>query len=146
MNSALFTIFVQTLLPLCICVVLPIMVVWLWTRMKTRNNDKRAEIVLEALKKDNDIDAGKLVEALASPKKTALEVLHNRLMYGCRFSLVGIAILICSYASYLKFYDDGIWYNLLVVGSIVLAIGISFLVVYFVTRKSVTETSEQDKE
>lgn len=146
MNDALFTIFVQSLVPISVCVLLPVLVIWLWTRMKTNNNNKRSEVLLEAIRNNNNIDANKLAEVLEQDKKTALEILHSRLLYGCRYSFIGIAMLICSYVSQLKDSDRDIWYNLLVVGCIVLAIGISFLVVYFVTRKTVEEASKQQKE
>ena len=44
------------LVPLGICVALPVMIVWLVMRKKTNETNRRTEIVLAAIEKNSEID------------------------------------------------------------------------------------------
>ncbi len=67
--------------------------------------------LIKAIESNCDIDADKLAEALQKPKKTALEILNLRLLRGCIFSLVGIAVCIIGIIAYsmgMEFQTDAV--------------------------------------
>lgn len=133
------------LVPIFICAVLPIAVVWIIFRTQMNSDNKRSEVLIKAIETNNDIDADKLAEAFQKPRRGAREILNLRLLRGCICTLTGIAILIvCLY-----YYNSAPEYKIdectgfLTCGLVALAIGISYLIVYFVTRKQVKEQEEK---
>lgn len=126
-----------------ICVVLPVLVVWISARVKMNKENKRTEVLIKALESNVGVDTDKLAEALAPSRKTEREVLFGRLLRGCLYTFLGVALLIVHTAMRPAADADGDFLNtLLVGGSASLAVGFSFLVVYFATRRSVLGRSE----
>lgn len=123
------------LIPICICVVLPVAIVLIVFLTKMNSDNKRAQVLIKAIESNNDINTDKLAEAMQKQKKSALEVLNLRLLRGCIFTLLGIALCITDVLSPNQWIDMAF----IIFGAASIAIGISYLIVYFVTRK-------QDKE
>lgn len=138
----------EILVPICICAVLPIAVVAIvfWT---ARNSDnKRAEILMKALETGNGIDADKLAAALEKPRKSPRQILNGRLLKGCIFSLSGLMLIIVGLVNFFcgaEFQADPVTVPM-VFGGISLAVGASFLIVYFVTRSQVVEEEKHAAE
>jgi TRAP-type C4-dicarboxylate transport system permease small subunit len=131
----------QILVPIFVCVVLPVAIIAIIFGASINSDNKRSKVLIKAIESNCDIDADKLAEALQKPKKTALEILNLRLLRGCIFSLVGIAVCIIGIIAYsmgMEFQTDAVTVPL-IFGGISLAIGLSYLVVYFVTRKQINE-------
>ena len=99
----------QILVPIFVCVVLPVAIIAIIFGASINSDNKRSKVLIKAIESNCDIDADKLAEALQKPKKTAME-----------------------------FQTDAVTVPL-IFGGISLAIGLSYLVVYFVTRKQITE-------
>lgn len=135
----------ELLVPIFICCELPIAIVAIvfWSRINADN--KRSQVLIKAIDANNNIDADKLAEALRQPRKTAKEILHGRLLKGCIFSLGGLACMIMSVINYLN-REPGSSMDSVEIpglcGGIMLALGISFLIVYFVTRKQLPEKED----
>lgn len=130
---------IGTLIPISICVVLPIMIIYLITRQAINNDNKRTEIIIKAIEANNNIDADKLAEALRKQKKTPREILNRRLLYGCIFTLAGIGLSIAGIIGLCngtEFSADPVSIPI-ISGMICLALGISYLIVFLVTRKQV---------
>lgn len=129
------------LVPIFVCVVLPIAIVAIVFAAVMNNDNKRAKVLIKAIESNCGIDADKLAEALQRPQKTACEILNLRLLRGCIFSLIGIALctigIVSLYAG-TEFSADPVTVPL-VFGGASLAIGLSYLVVYFVTRKQIKD-------
>ena len=83
-----------TLVPIFVCVVLPVAIVAIVFAASMNNDNKRAKVLIKAIESNCGIDADKLAEALQKPKKTAREILNLRLLRGCIFSFIGIALCI----------------------------------------------------
>ncbi len=66
---------VQLLVPICVCVVLPVIIVWIIFRSVTNKDNKNAEIIIKAIESNSAIDADKLVEALSKKQKTPRQIL-----------------------------------------------------------------------
>ncbi|WP_290234455.1 hypothetical protein [Bacteroides acidifaciens] len=130
-----------TLVPIFVCVVLPVAVVAIIAATKMNNDNKRSKVLIKAIESNCGIDADKLAEALQKPKKTAREILNNRLLLGCIFSFVGLALCIVGIVSLCmgtEFSADPVTVPL-VFGGASLAVGLSYLVVYLVTRKQIKD-------
>lgn len=132
---------VDILVSIFVCVVLPVAIVgiYYWSQINAEN--KRAEILMKAIEANCGPDADKLAEALQKPRKTAREILNLRLLRGCMFTFVGLGLCIVGIVSACmgtEFASDPVTVPL-VFGGASLAIGLSYLVVYFVTRKQVKD-------
>lgn len=123
----------QILVPIFVCVVLPVAIIAIIFGASINSDNKRSQVLIKAIESNCDIDADKLAEALQKPKKTAREILNLRLLRGCIFSLVGIAVCIIGIIA-----ADTVTVPF-IFGGTSLAIGLSYLVVYFVTRKQINE-------
>lgn len=125
----------QMLVPLGVCVVLPVLVVWIYYRSLTNRDNKNAEIIIKAIESNSTIDADKLVAALGKREKTPAQVLQVRLLRGCIFTLLGIAAAVIAVFVYRA--EDFFAFSILTTSGFCLAVGLAYLIVYFVTRKSV---------
>ncbi len=131
------------LVPIFICCILPLGIVLIIFGTKAYCNKKQSEILIKAI--DNGIDTDKLLESLANPKKTPLEILNKRLQRGCVYSMLGVACLILgiiiNYSKILPMtaVDERLVFTMIfiVFGGIFMAIGISFLITWASTRKQV---------
>lgn len=130
------------LIPVSVCVVLPVAIVLIVSLTAMNSENKRARILIKALEVNNNIDADKLAESLRKPRKTEREIINRRLQRGCTFSLVGIMLLIVSLVPGVGFDADEVG-SVMIVGGISVAIGISYLIVYFVTRRQFPATPDE---
>lgn len=108
------------------------------------SDNKRANILIKAIESNNGIDADKLAESLQKPKKTEREILNMRLLRGCIFSLVGLALVITglvNLATGSDFSSDPVSVPVMF-GGIAIAVGISYLIVYRVSRRQMTKPDE----
>lgn len=138
----------EVLVPIFICVVLPVAIVAIIYWGRVNNDNKRTQVLIKAIEANNDIDADKLAEALAKPRKTAKEILNGRLLKGCIFTFIGVCCEIFALVEYFSQNADTSFLDSIeafgVIGGISLAIGISFLIVYFVTRKQISGTDDKE--
>lgn len=129
----------QILVPIFVCVVLPVLIVLIVFRAAMNSDNKRAEILIKAIEHNGDIDADRLAKALEKPRKTPREILNLRLLRGCVFSLIGLFFIVIGLVSFgqgTEFAADQVTVPLLFGGAL-LAVGISYLIVFFVTRGQV---------
>ena len=71
--------FGETLVLLGIFVVLPTIIVWLVSRYKKHETDKRAEIALAAIEKDSDLDLEEFFKKMNPPRRSIKERLLDKL-------------------------------------------------------------------
>lgn len=131
---------VEILVPIFCGCILPIAVVLIVQFRKRNSDNKRAEVLIKAIESGREVDADKMAEALGKPILTLQEQINLRLLRGCRYTLVGIALLILSTIA--PTYDKDLLMMMLLIGSIALAIGIAYLIVYFVTRNQISVKKE----
>lgn len=137
----------EVLVPIFICVVLPVAIVAIIYWGRVNNDNKRTQVLLKAIEANNNIDADKLAEALAKPRKTAKEILNGRLLKGCIFTFIGVC---CEIFALVSFFHHDAYTSMdaieipAIAGGISLAVGISFLIVYFVTRKQISGTDDKE--
>lgn len=129
----------EILVPIFICVVLPIAIVLINSLARINGENKRAQVIIKAIEANKDVDTDKLIESLKKPRKNAREILNTRLLRGCMYSLIGVALAIVGIANLAtgsKLSDDAVGFSF-VIGGISLAIGVSYLIVWKITRKQI---------
>ena len=137
---------VGTLVPLGICVVLPVLIVWLVTRTRQNETNKMTEIMLKAIESGATIDANFFKDAHKKQKSTK-ERLLNRLVWGCATSIlgVGLAVLgIIQWATWDSTASNDSFILPLVFAGIFLAIGIALFIGFFVGRKMLAREMEAE--
>ena len=127
---------VQLLVPIFVMVVLPVGIIWIIFRSVSNRDNKNAEVVIKAIENNPSIEAEKLVEALGKKEKTPEHLRQIHLFRGCLFILSGIVM--GAFAGILAYHHPslGLQYPSMLLSGISLAIGIAYLIVWFITRKS----------
>ncbi|MCR4964134.1 MAG: hypothetical protein K6A41_00595 [Bacteroidales bacterium] len=118
-----------------LCVVLPIMIVWITNKRKKEELEKKSEILMTLLEKKTDMDPTEVLKTLdmsEKKKKTVKQELLERLMGGCILSLIGLVLLITHLCNFIFF---GTKTNGIIFGGVMIAVGIAMLVYYFVGKK-----------
>ena len=134
-------VLVELFVPLGVCVALPCIIVWLTLRKKTNDTNQRTQIILAAIEKQSDIDVEEFFKKM-QPKKTSLKIrMLNKLLWGCICMLIGVGLSVMSF--YLMCQDDD-FIVLLIPSLICLAIGIGFLINYFVGKKMLSKEFEEE--
>lgn len=127
----------EILVPLGVVVALPVLIVWIVNRTANNKINKNAEVIIKAIENNSAIDTDKLVEALGTRHRTPRQLLNLRLLRGCIFSLVGIAVgIYCLIVWLADIMGSGIM-SYFFVAMVCLAIGGGYLITYFLTRKTV---------
>lgn len=127
------------LVPIFVCVVLPVSIVLIVALTKINVEYRRTQIIIKAIEANKDVDTDKLIESLKNPQKTPRELRNARLLRGCIFSLIGLVIAILGIVN-LAFgtaLNKDMVTSTFLFGGISLAIGVSYLIVWNVTGKQV---------
>lgn len=137
---------VAIIIPIFICVILPISIVLIFYLWKINKDNKRSKILIKAIESNPGLDIDKFAESLQSPKRSETELLNLRLLRGLIFTFCGIILVIVGVVVYYSdkvMTDDAVM--LMILGGISFAVGLSYLIVYRVSRKQIIDSSE-DKE
>lgn len=131
----------STLVPIFICVVLPVAIVAIIFATAMYRDKKRTEVLLKAIEANNVLDVDKLASALQKPVRSPKEMLWLRLQRGCVCTLIGVGLVITGIVTLLSdqgmgFGSDSVFFPV-VGGVVLLAVGISYLIVYSVSRKNI---------
>ena len=140
---------VESLVPIAIVVVLPIVIVWLYYRNKQLEATKRSEIVMAAIEKNPDVDVQEFLSKLNPPKKSYKEQLMTRMhweMLWGTICLIGgtITILAIIALSILLSFDKGYIAIGSVFGVVPLAVGCGLLVAYNNAKKTLNNLKDND--
>ena len=116
---------VVLLIPICICVVLPVMIVWLVTRARTKRTEKKMDVLMKAIENGAEVDQNMFVETTeGKPKSVKMELL-NKLGTGVMLSLMGLVFIVLAACNVQAFPAWGYY-----AGIPLLAVGIGNLVSY----------------
>ena len=138
---------IEALVPIAICVVLPIAIVWMTTRTRIKRDNLRKEIILAAMEKNSDIDIEEMTKKLNRPRKLLKEKLIMRLLYGSIFvgfgilTYVALAVYMCIFRP-----DKGMFVVLSLLAVPSLAVGIAFLISLFVGRNMLSKEMEAERD
>lgn len=139
------------ILPIFICVVMPVAIVWLVMRAKQNETNKMAEIMLKAIEAGIPLDPDFFKTQTRTLQKSLKERQLGWLTAACILIALGlgsilvgaIIILINNWT-----YDTApTAYSLLTfAGGLVLVIGIALLVVYFIRKRILAKELEAERE
>lgn len=144
--ESIFRHFFDALIPICICVVLPTLVIWLVGRVKQNETNRKAEIMLKALDNGAKIDSDFFKSQSGS--KTIKERLLGRLTAACITGLLGVAVLAVAVACRLDWSTNN---DVIIIttlfGGILLAVGVALFIVYFCGKKMLAkEIAAEEKQ
>ena len=123
---------IGVLVPIFVCVVLPVSIVWIVFAAIRNGENKRAEVLIKAIENNASIDADRLAEALKPRQKSPREIQNTRLLRGCMFTILGVVFTL---AAFFTGWNGDDLFGLFLFAGIGFAIGIAYLIVYFVARK-----------
>ena len=136
---------IEILVPIGICVILPLGIFWLYYRAQMNKENKRTEIIMKALESNSNLDTDSLVKALENTSKTPQGIRYARLQRGCQYTLLGIALCVVFLISNGMEIDSDEAFLMIFAGAASIAVGISYLIVYFVSGKSSTDNNSSEK-
>lgn len=117
------------LVSLGVVVALPVLIVAIIFRSVMAADRNRKEIILAALEKNPNLNVEDLVKRMNKSEKLIKEKLLAKLQRGCLCCLMGVALVL------LYFFPSVHNEFLIIAGAALIAIGIAFLVGYFVGRR-----------
>ena len=84
----------ELLVPIGVCVALPISIVYLILKRKIISENNKKEIILAALEKNADVNIEELVKKTSAPDKLLKEKLLRKLQWGLMAVVLGIGLLL----------------------------------------------------
>jgi hypothetical protein len=136
----------EILVPIAICCVLPIMLVWFVVRKKMNETNQRTQILLAAIEKNPDMDIEELMKKISRNGKLLKEKLLTKLLWGCLTTLLGIGLIgfgIFLGENQLGGTDDPM--TAICFGLISLGVGVAFLINYGVGKKMLAKEIEAEE-
>ena len=134
---------VALLIPLGCGCVLPILVVWFAIRSRMNETNKRTEIVLAAIEKNPKMDIEELLKKFSPKKKLLKEKLLTKLLWGSLSTMLGLGL--AGFGAYLGLGGDEDALTSICFGLTLLAIGIAFLINYYVGKKMLANEMEAEE-
>lgn len=128
------------LVSLGVVVALPVLIVAIIFRSVMATDRNRKEIILAALEKNPNLNVEDLVKRMNKSEKLIKEKLLAKLQRGCLCCLMGVAFVLLYF--FLSVQNE----ILFIAGAALIAIGIAFLVGYFVGRRMLEKEMEAEEQ
>ena len=137
----------EVLVPVAICVILPISIVAIVVGKKRHEMNKRTEILLAAIEKNAELDVDEYLRKMSPNKKTIKERLITKLLWGSVLSALGVAVLVYSF-----------WMDILggmmtrslqgqyMSGATLLLVGLAIILVFFISKKMLADEMKAEAE
>ena len=123
-----------------ICVILPVMIVWIVSRVRQNEINRKAEIMLKALEGGVEINP----ELFKTKKDDRMKIktdLLDKLSGACITSLMGVAFLILHFFGFVHGWAS----YLPLAGVVLLAVGIGLFISYFTGKKFLAKEIEAEE-
>ena len=128
------------LVSLGVVVALPVLIVAIIFKSVMAADRNRKEIILAALEKNPNLNVEDLVKRMNKSEKLIKEKLLAKLQRGCLCCLMGVALVL------LYFFPSVHNEFLIIAGAALIAIGIAFLVGYFVGRRMLAKEMQAEEQ
>jgi hypothetical protein len=139
------------ILPIFMCVVMPVAIVWLVMRAKQNETNKMAEIMLKAIEAGIPLDPDFFKTQTRTLQKSLKERQLGWLTAACILIalglgsiLVGVIIILINNWTYVT--APSVYQLLTFAGGILLVIGIALLVVYFIRKRILAKELEAERQ
>ena len=138
---------VPILVPIACGCVLPILIIWFGIRKKMNDTNKCTEIVLAAIEKNPNMDIEELMNKISPKKKLLKEKLLTKLLWGCITALLGLILIgIGAWLGWVGGSDPADILTASCFGFVMLAIGIAFLINYYMGKKMLAKEIEAEEQ
>ena len=124
---------------------LPIWIAIFVYRHKVNATNKRTQVILTALEKNEGSLPEELIKSINEPKKSIKERLLGKLLLGILCSLAGLGLVIAVIVEYCTGAREYLDADFLAIGLIVMAAGVAFLVYYFIGRRALQAEIEAEE-
>lgn len=146
LNNVLYEL-VDVLLPISICVILPILIVWINNKRSKHETDRQSEIMLKAIEKGVEINPeffnSKRVEAMSIKER-----LLRKFTGGVITGLTGVVLTIAFAIIHINAVSNSI-VSLTTIGMIIsstlIAVGAALLISYYVGGKTLAKEIEAEE-
>ena len=140
---------VDSLVPIAIVVVLPIVIVWFYYRNKQLEATKRSEIVMAIIEKNPEVNVQEFLSKLNPPKKSYKEQLmtkmHYEVLWGTICFIGGIiTISVMITLSILQVFIEKFFPIVSIFGIVPLAVGCGLLAAYNNAKKTLNNLKDND--
>ena len=131
-----------------VCVIMPIIVVWLNNRTSQNETNKKTEVLLKAIESGATIDPEYFKPQLKT--KSLKEKLLAKLTGACIATFMGLVIVVTD-----TMYDDISKHNIgerqfyefvFILGGIIFAVGIALLITFFVGKRMLAKEIKDEEE
>ncbi len=137
---------VEIIVPIGVCVVLPVLIVWLAMRARMNKDNAQKEILLAAIEKNPDLNIAQFIESMNQQKKLLKEKLLNKMLAGMISLFIGLGLTVMALImSYAGGGNDNFIYTVGIGGAVCIAVGIAFLINYSVGRKFLAKDIEKEE-
>jgi len=128
------------LVPIFVCVLLPVAIVWIVGRTRQNETNRKTEVLLKAIESGTQIDPDMFKDKEKTPKSVKQQLLE-KLTTGCITSFMGAAFLALYFLKVDIFFD-----NLLpIAGGVMLAVGLAMFISYFVGKNMLAKEIEAEE-
>ena len=137
---------IPIVVPVCVCVVLPVLIVSLVTKSRQNETNKKTEIMLKAIEAGASIDADFLKDK--NSPQSIKERLLKRLIWGCITGLSGVGLAALGIVQWVNWNgttsNDSFVIPLIFAG-IFLSVGIALFIGFFVGKKMLAKEIEAEE-
>lgn len=140
---------VNALVPIGICVVLPVLIIWMDYRRRQHETDKRTAVIMAAIEKNGEIDVqdyfDKLTPKQVPFKESFTKRLHLEMLFGTILTVFGLLSVVGSAVAlyFLRVKNEDMLVVFIIFGVISFAIGVGLLAAYFSGTKRLNDFSEE---
>ena len=139
-------VFLITIIVIGVCVVLPLLIVWMTNKRKRHEIDKKTEILKTLLEKNPDLDPVEVMNKLNmsqdSSKKSLKQSLLEKLLNGCICMLVGLVIFLTHHYGMIFLGSKAMG---IVGGGVLTAVGVAFIIYYCVSKNVLRNELEAEE-
>lgn len=134
--------------PVFVCVVLPIVIVWLVARTRQHETNRKAEIMLKAIEAGVPVDMSQFEPEKKKGSKSIKQELLDKLNGAIITGLMGIGFLVLGILRVVitdfgrNMFINKFW---LPAGAVLLAVGIGLFISYFVGKKMLAKEIEAEE-
>ena len=124
---------------------LPIWIALFVYRHKVNATNKRTQVIITALEKNEGSLPEELIRSINEPKKSIKERLLGKLLLGILCSLAGLGLVIAVIVEYCTGAREYLDADFLAIGLIIMAAGVAFLVYYFIGKRALQAEIEAEE-
>lgn len=132
------------LIPLGVCVVMPVMIVWLVFRSRNHTVDRKMDVLIKAIENGQDIDPELLSDGKAKNSRTLKMELMGKLQSGVTLLLSGMAVFVACFVPGMQLDEDGI-FIFITGGGVMMAIGVAMILMFFIGKKWMASEIEAEE-